>query len=105
MVEGGKAVTDHFGEKIVYINVLRRMSVDCDCAGTSAAEPKVPDLGILASTDILAIDQASIDMVWALPEKQKHDLVERIESREGLHQLSYMQELGMGRRQYRIVNL
>lgn len=57
MVEGGKAVTDHFGEKIVYINVLRCMSVDCDCAGTSAAEPKVPDLGILASTDILAIDQ------------------------------------------------
>lgn len=105
MVEGGKAVTDHFKEKIVYINVLRRMSVDCDCAGTSAAEPKVPDLGILASTDILAIDQASIDMVWALPEKQKHDLVERIESREGLRQLSYMEELGMGRRQYRIVNL
>ena len=105
MVEGGKAVTDHFKNKIVYINVLRRMSVDCDCAGTSAAEPTAPDLGILASTDILAIDQASIDMVWALPEKQKHDLVERIESREGLRQLSYMEELGMGKRAYRLVKL
>ena len=68
MADGAKAITDHFGKKIVYINVLRKMSVDCDCAGTSAAEPTAPDIGILASTDLLAIDQASIDPIKALPE-------------------------------------
>ena len=105
MAESAKAVCDHFGKKIVFINVLRRMSVDCDCAGTSAAEPTIPDIGILASTDILAIDQASIDMVWAKPENEKHDLVERIESRHGLRQLSYMKELGMGTDKYRIIRV
>ncbi len=105
MVEGGKAITSHFGPRITYINVLRNMSVDCDCAGTSAAKPTTPDLGILASTDILAIDQASVDMVYALPENQKRDLVERIESRSGLRQLSYMQEMGMGNREYEMVKL
>ena len=105
MAESAKAVCDHFGQKIVFINVLRRMSVDCDCAGTAAAEPTIPDIGILASTDILAIDQASIDMVWAKPENEKHDLVERIESRHGLRQLSYMKELGMGTDKYRIIRV
>ena len=105
MVEGGKAVTDHFGKHIVYINVLRNMSVDCDCAGAAAAAPKARDIGILASTDILAVDQASIDMVYALPEEESHDLKERIESRKGLRQLSYMKELGMGNDEYELVNI
>ncbi|MDL2216217.1 DUF362 domain-containing protein [Desulfovibrio sp. OttesenSCG-928-M14] len=103
MVEGGKAVTDYFGPRITYINVLRNMSVDCDCVGTSAAPPIAPDIGILASTDILAIDQASVDMVYALPDAQKRDIVERIESRSGLRQLTYMKELGMGNNEYEIV--
>ena len=90
MVESAKATIDHFSNRIIYINVLRRMSVDCDCAGVSAAPPKAHDLGILASTDILAVDQASIDMVYKLPEAELHDLKERIESRKGLRQLSYM---------------
>lgn len=105
MVEGGKAVTDHFGDNIVYINVLRNMSVDCDCAGVSAAEPKTRNVGILASTDILAVDQASVDMVYALPDEESHDLKERIESREGLRQLSYMKEMGMGTDQYELITL
>ena len=105
MAESAKAICDYFGQKIVFINVLRRMSVDCDCAGTAAAEPTIPDIGILASTDILAIDQASIDLVWAKPENEKHDLVERIESRRGLRQLSYMKELGMGTDKYRIIRV
>ncbi len=105
MVEGGKAITTHFGTHITYINVLRRMSVDCDCAGVTAEEPTAPDLGILASTDILAVDQASIDMVYALPESQRHDLVERIESRSGLRQLEYMKILGMGNKEYELVKL
>lgn len=105
MVESAKATVDHFGKKIVYINVLRRMSVDCDCAGTSAAEPKAHDIGILASTDLMAVDQASLDQVYALPEHEGHDLKERIESREGLRQISYMKELGMGTGEYTLVNI
>lgn len=105
MVEGGKAITTHFKGHMAYINVLRRMSVDCDCAGTSAAEPTAPDIGILASTDLLAVDQASVDMVYALPEKQRHDLVERIESRSGLRQLEYMETMGMGHARYDLVSL
>lgn len=105
MVEGGKAITTHFGPHIAYINVLRNMSVDCDCAGTTAAKPTIPDLGILASTDILAVDQASIDMIYALPETQRRDLVERIESRSGLRQLEYMKLQGMGNNQYDLITL
>lgn len=79
------------------------MSVDCDCTGASATPVATPDLGIMASTDILAIDQASVDMVYALPDAQKRDLVERIESRSGLRQLSYMKELGMGNVAYDLI--
>jgi uncharacterized protein len=105
MVEAAKAVIDHFGNKIVFINVLRNMSVDCDCAGVNAAPVKARDLGILASTDLLAVEQASIDMVYHLPEAELHDLKERIESREGLRQLSYMKELKMGNDQYELIIL
>jgi uncharacterized Fe-S center protein len=81
------------------------MSVDCDCAGVAAAPPKAHDLGILASTDIVAVDQASIDMVYQLPEAELHDLKERIESRVGLHQLEYMKTLKMGSDRYELVSL
>lgn len=69
MVEGGKAITDHFGSRITYVNVLRNMSVSCDCEGVNAEPVRLPNLGILASTDILAIDKASVDMIYALPEQ------------------------------------
>lgn len=105
MVESAKATVDHFAPHIAYINVLRNMSVDCDCAGTSAAPVKAHDIGILASTDLVAVDQASIDMVYQLPEAELHDLKERIETREGLRQLSYMKELGMGTGEYELVDL
>ncbi|MEG6501554.1 MULTISPECIES: DUF362 domain-containing protein [unclassified Desulfovibrio] len=105
MAESAKAIIDHFGPRIVYINVLRNMSVDCDCAGTDAAPVVTPDLGILASTDLLAIDQASVDLVYALPEAERHALVERIESRSGLRQLTYMKELGMGSSEYDLITL
>ena len=105
MVESAKATIDHFGSRIVYINVLRNMSVDCDCAGVTAAPPKARNLGILASTDILAVDQASIDMVYKLPEAELHDLKERIESRQGLHQLEYMKEMKMGNAQYELIQV
>jgi len=105
MVESAKAIADHFGKRIVYINVLRNMSVDCDCAGVSAAPPKARNLGILASTDLLAVEQASIDMVYRLPEAELHDLRERIESRQGLRQLSYMKEMNMGNDRYEVITL
>ena len=105
MAESAKATIDYFGKHIVFINVMRRMSVDCDCAGDLAAEPTIPDIGILASTDLLAIDQASIDLVYAQPKKDRHDLVERIESRHGLHQLVAMRELKMGNPQYELISI
>ena len=103
MAESAKATIDHFGKHIVYINVMRRMSVDCDCAGVGAAEPTIPDIGIAASTDILAIDQACIDMVYA--QSHNHDLVERIESRHGLHQLTAMKEMKMGNDKYELIEI
>ena len=105
MVESAKATVDYFAPYITFINVLRRMSVDCDCAGVAAAEPTARDIGILASTDILAVDQASIDMVYQLPPEELHDLKERIESREGLHQLDYGEEMGLGSRKYELIEV
>ena len=103
MADSGKAICDHFGKQITFLNVMRRMSVDCDCAGTSAAEPTMADIGALASTDILAIDQASINLVYAAPDSK--DLRERIESREGLRQLSAMDELHMGNKNYELISI
>ena len=87
-----------------YINVLKNLSVDCDCDG-HGAKPTMGDIGILASTDILAIDKASVDLVYAQPEAQRHDLVERIESRGGLRQLEYMKTLGLGNDQYELITV
>ena len=105
MAESAKAVVDHFGGRMAFINVMRRMSVDCDCAGRTAAEPTIPDVGMLASTDILAVDQACVDLVYAMSPEKNHDLVERIESRHGLRQLSYMHELGMGSANYELIDI
>jgi len=103
MADSGKATCDHFGKRIVFLNVMRRMSVDCDCAGTSAKEPTMKDVGILASTDILAIDQACCDFVYSAADSS--DLRERIESRNGLHQLQAMRELNMGNPQYELIGV
>ena len=103
MADSGKATCDHFGKRIVFLNVMRRMSVDCDCAGTSAAEPTMADIGICASTDILAVDQACCDMVYAASDSK--DLKERIESRHGLRQLSAMAEQKMGNPHYELISI
>lgn len=105
MMESAKAVVDHFNGHIGFVNVLRNMSVSCDCEGVGAAPVVTPNIGILASLDILAVDQASVDLVYALSEHDRHALAERIESRHGLRQLSYMKELGMGNDKYRLINL
>lgn len=105
MTESAKSVVDHFGEHIAFVNVLRNMSVSCDCEGVEAAPVVTPNIGILASLDILAIDQASVDLVYALKEEERHDLVERMETRHGLRQLSYMKELHMGNDKYRLIDI
>lgn len=102
--ESAKAVVDHFGEHIVFVNVMRNMSVSCDCEGVAAMPVVTPNVGILASTDILAIDQASVDLIYAMKESDHHDLVERMETRHGLRQLSYMKELGMGHDLYHLLD-
>ena len=103
--ESTKATIDYFGKHTAYINVMRNMSVSCDCEGTSAMPVVTPNVGILGSLDILAVDKACIDIVYAMREDEHHDLVERIETRHGLRQLSYMKELGMGSDQYILVDL
>ncbi len=105
MTESAKSVTDHFGTHISYVNVLRNMSVSCDCEGVAAEPVVTPNIGILASLDILAIDQASVDLVYALKENDRKALVERIESRHGLRQLSYMKELHMGNDRYQLIDI
>ena len=105
MMESTKSIVDHFGEKIGFVNVLRNMSVSCDCEGVAAEPVVTPNIGILASRDILAIDQASVDLVYAMKEEDRHALVERMESRHGLRQLSYMKELGMGNDRYRLIDI
>ncbi|MBQ3713342.1 MAG: DUF362 domain-containing protein [Spirochaetia bacterium] len=103
--ESTKATIDYFGKHTAYINVMRNMSVSCDCEGTAAMPVVTPNVGILGSLDILAVDKACIDIVYAMREDEHHDLVERIETRHGLRQLSYMKELGMGNNQYILIDL
>ena len=105
ITESTKATIDYFGKHVTYVNVMRNMSVSCDCEGIKADPVVTPDVGILSSTDILAIDQACIDILYAMTEKEHHDIIERIETRHGLRQLSYMKELGMGNDRYVLIDL
>ena len=105
MTESTKASIDHFGKQVTYINVMRNMSVSCDCEGCAAMPVVTPNIGITASTDILAVDQASVDLVYALKEEDHKDLVERMETRHGLRQLTYMKELKMGNDKYILIDI
>ena len=104
MAEAGKAVSDYLdnGKNIAYVNVMNRLSVDCDCDG-NPAEPDMHDIGILASTDPVALDQACIDLVYSAEDSAS--LVQRIESRNGLHVLEHAEEIGLGSREYQLVIL
>ena len=103
--ESTKASIGFFKDHVAYINVMRNMSVSCDCEGTAAEPVVTPDVGILASLDILAVDQACMDLVYALPDEASAALRERIETRHGLRQLSYMKELGMGNNRYSLIDI
>ncbi|MBQ1608728.1 MAG: DUF362 domain-containing protein [Lachnospiraceae bacterium] len=105
MAESTKATIDHFAGHISYINVMRNMSVSCDCECCEAEPVVTPDVGILASYDILAVDNACIDMIYSLPGGGGKTFIERVETRHGLRQLSYMKELGMGNDRYDLVDI
>lgn len=102
MAEAGKSVVDYLDGNIVYINVMNRLSVDCDCDG-SPAEPDMHDIGILASYDPVALDQACVDLVYEAEDGQS--LIDRIESRNGLHTLEQAEKIGLGYREYRLVSI
>ena len=105
ITESTKATVDYFGSNITFVNVMRNMSVSCDCEGVDAEPVVTPNVGILASDDILALDQACIDLIYAMRPDENHALTERIETRHGHRQLSYMKELGMGNNRYILIDL
>ncbi len=105
MTESCKATIDYFAGHVSYVNVMRNMSVSCDCEGVAAEPVVTPDVGILSSKDILAVDQACVDIIYAMTAEEHAAMVERMETRHGLRQLSYMKELGMGNNRYKLIDL
>jgi len=102
MAEAAKGIDDYMGERVIYINVMNNLSVDCDC-DSSPAVPTMADIGILASLDPVAVDQACVDLVYAAPDGA--DLVNRIQTRMGLTTLEHAEAIGLGSRQYDLVEL
>ena len=102
--EAAKAVADHCGERILYINVMNNLSVDCDCDAHPAA-PEMGDIGILASTDPVALDKACVDLVYASDDPGKVHLIERIESRHGTHTLDHAAAIGLGNPDYELIDI
>lgn len=104
MADAASSVVEYFQGNIVYINVMKNMSVDCDCCAV-AEDPCIADIGILASTDPIAIDQACVDLVYASSDPGKPHLIERIESRNGIHTIEAAAALGFGSREYQLIEL
>jgi uncharacterized Fe-S center protein len=102
MAEAATAVADYFGDRILYINVANKLSVDCDCDG-NAAPPSMADLGVLASLDPVALDKATTDLVYAAGDSA--ELVGRIESLNGLHTIEQAEKIGLGTQDYELVKL
>lgn len=104
MAEAAKSIADHAGDNIIYISVANNLSVDCDC-DSHPADPQMHDIGILASLDPVALDKACTDLVRSSDDHGKVHLIERIDSRHGMHTLDYGEEIGLGTQTYKIVNL
>lgn len=104
MADASKTIVDHFGENIVFVNVMKNMSVDCDCCAV-AEDPAIADIGILSSKDPVALDQACLDLVYACKDPGRDHLLERIESRNGVHTVEAAADLGVGSREYELVEL
>lgn len=104
MADAASSVHNYFKDNIVYINVMKNMSVDCDCCAV-AEDPCMKDIGILISTDPIAIDQACLDLVYASDDPGKEHLIERIESRNGVHTIEAAEALGYGSRDYELIEI
>lgn len=104
MADAASSIHDYFKDNIVYINVMKNMSVDCDCCAV-AEDPCMKDIGILISTDPIAIDQACLDLVYASDDPGKEHLIERIESRNGVHTIEAAEALGYGSRDYELIEI
>ena len=104
MADAAKSIVDRFAGKIAFVTVMANMSVDCDCCAV-AADPKVADIGILSSLDPVALDQACIDLVYASDDAGKADLIERIESRNGVHTIEAAAAIGVGSREYELIEI
>ena len=104
MADAAKSVVDFFKDNILYINIMCNMSVDCDCCAV-AEDPCMQDIGILASTDPVAIDQACIDLVYNSNDPGKDHLIERIESRNGVYTIKCAYDLGVGNREYELIEV
>ncbi len=104
MADAASSVVDYFNENIVYINVMMNMSVDCDCCAI-AEDPCIADIGILASSDPVAIDKACLDLVYACNDKNKNHLIERIESRNGALIIDAASDLGIGSKNYELIEI
>ena len=104
MADAAWSVAEYFKGNAAYINVMKNLSVDCDCCGT-AKDPCMADVGILASLDPVAIDQACVDLVYASADPGKKDLIERIESRNGILTIEAAAELGFGSREYELIEV
>lgn len=104
MAEAAKAVADHCGDNILYISVANNLSVDCDCVA-APEDPKMGDIGILASLDPVALDMACTDLVRSSSDHGKIHLIERIDSRNGMHTLEYAEQIGLGSRNYKLIKL
>ena len=104
MADAASSVVDYFKGNAVYINVMKNISVDCDCDG-NASDPCMQDIGILASFDPVAIDQACLDLVYNSNDPGRDKLIERIESRHGVHTIEAAYDLGVGNREYELIEL
>ena len=104
MADAASSVVDYFKGNAVYINVMKNISVDCDCDG-NASDPCMQDIGILASLDPVAIDQACLDLVYNSNDPGRDKLIERIESRHGVHTIEAAYDLGVGNREYELIEL
>ena len=102
MADAASSIVNYFKGNIVYINVMKNLSVDCDCDG-NASDPCMKDIGILASADPIALDQACLDLVYNSNDEGKDKLIERIESRHGVHTIEAAKELGFGEREYELI--
>ncbi len=104
MADAASSIIDYFKGNIVYINVMKNMSVDCDCCAV-AEDPCMADIGILASLDPIAIDQACLDLVYASDDPGRDHLLERIESKNGVHTIEAAADLGFGSRDYELITI